>query len=124
MRKTMKHRNAQNGERDHNGAPACACNDLGKEFLRAFAADFARYGKAVIEMARKDRPHDYLKLVIALLPKQISIQGSAPGSLTGDMSDEEFFSVLNAVRAAIAAKEAEEAEKEGEKRAAAQGGTV
>ena len=52
-------------------------------------------------MLRTRRPHDYLKLVAAFLPKKF--QGRDP--VFEDMSDEEFFKVLTAVRAAVAEHE-------------------
>jgi hypothetical protein len=80
---------------------------LGQAFLRTLSADFARKGKKPVEMLRTRQPHDYLRLVAAFLPKKF--QGRDP--VFEDMSDEEFFKVLTAVRAAVA--EHEKAEQGG-----------
>jgi hypothetical protein len=74
---------------------------LGQAFLRTLSADFVRKGKKPVEMLRTRQPHNYLKLVAAFLPKKF--QGRDP--VLEDMSDEEFFKVLTAVRAAVAEHE-------------------
>ena len=48
-----------------NGARA----GLGDIFLAALAADYEAHGAAAIATLRQERPHDYVKLVASLLPK-------------------------------------------------------
>ena len=50
---------------------------LGKAFVSALKADFARHGASRIRKLRKKQPCDYLKLVAALLPQAFSA-GIAP----------------------------------------------
>jgi hypothetical protein len=45
---------------------------LGKAFVSALKADFARHGASRIRKLRKKQPHDYLKLVASLLPEAFS----------------------------------------------------
>src|SRR5262250_3006095 len=45
---------------------------LGKAFVSALKADFARHGASRIRKLRKRQPHDYLKLVASLLPEAFS----------------------------------------------------
>ena len=88
----------RDGERD-------ARDPLGQAFLKTLTADFAREGKKPVGLLRTRRPYDYLKLVVAFLPKKF--QGR--DRVFEDMSDEEFFKVLTAVRAAVAEHERAEA---------------
>jgi len=83
-----------------SGGPAAGRDALGRAFLAALASDFARDGKSAIEMLRKERPHDYVKLIAALLPKEFD----RPDSGLKDMTDDELARALDAVRCAIAAK--------------------
>jgi hypothetical protein len=88
------------GHRD----PVAARVSLGKAFLATLADDFGRHGQSAIELLRKERPHDYVKLVAALLPKEFP---SAQAALE-DMPDDEFDRVFNAVRSLVAAADAAE----------------
>jgi hypothetical protein len=85
-----------------HGNPITARVSLGKAFLATIADDFVRHGKEAIELLRKERPHDYVKLVAALLPKEFP---SAQATLE-DMPDDEFDRVFNAVRSLVAAADA------------------
>jgi predicted O-linked N-acetylglucosamine transferase (SPINDLY family) len=58
---------------------------LGERFAAALAADFVRHGAGVIEALRADKPADYLKLVLALQPKEARADGTAE-----DISDDEL----------------------------------
>src|SRR5262245_49076966 len=42
---------------------------LGKSFVSALKADFARHGASRIRKLRKKQPYDYLKLVASLQPQ-------------------------------------------------------
>ena len=94
----MAHRRSYNsGAAKEDGAHDIR-DPLGKAFLRKLTADFTTEGKKPLERLRRRRPFDYLKLVVAFLPKKF--QGRDP--LFADMSDEEFFEVFTAIRAAVA----------------------
>jgi len=58
------------------------------------ASDFAQHGADAVKALRLERPHDYLKLVAAFMPKDLP-----PAIPTvEDMTDDEFIRVLNALR--------------------------
>ena len=56
------------------GRPKGARNKLGEDFIQALYEDFQVHGEEVIKAVRADRPHEYLKLVASLAPKQLEIQ--------------------------------------------------
>jgi len=58
------------------------------------AADFAAHGPDVVKALRQERPHDYLKLVASLAPKD----APAANPTIEDMTDDEFTRLLNALR--------------------------
>ena len=72
---------------------------LARTFISALEADFARHGLGVIEKLRDERPHDYLKIVVSLLPDE-----AVPETTLEDLTDDELTTVLNAVRSLIAEK--------------------
>jgi len=56
------------------GRPKGSRNKLGEAFVQALHADFEEHGVAVIQEVRKDKPHEYLKVVASLLPKELKIE--------------------------------------------------
>ena len=69
---------------------------LGKAFVSALKADFARHGASRIRKLRKKQPYDYLKLVASLLPQAFSagITQAPPPS-----TEKEFARELEILRA-------------------------
>jgi hypothetical protein len=74
----------KNGERNgkgqfklgHTGAggrPKGARNKLAAEFLDDLYARWQESGKEVLAAVCKNRPHDFLKVVAALMPREIDI---------------------------------------------------
>ena len=45
-------------------------NKLSDAFLAALADDFLQQGEGVLQKVRETRPHDYLRVIAATLPKQ------------------------------------------------------
>ena len=74
--------------------PAVLRGKLGSRFLSAFLADFMRNGHRAIQELRRTRRQDYLKLALALLPKEILIKEVK----FPEMDDQEFAETLAAVR--------------------------
>lgn len=72
-------------------------NKLGEAFILALHDDFQAHGVAAIETVRKDRPHEYLKVVASILPKQVEIK---EGAFDG-VSDEELAALVAAARSAL-----------------------
>jgi hypothetical protein len=71
-------------------------NDLGRGFVSALKADFARHGASRIRKLRKQQPCDYLKLVASLLP-----QASSAGAVQAlpSSTEDEFARELEILRA-------------------------
>jgi len=74
---------------------------LGKTFLAALEADFAKHGTDVITTVRDERPHDYLKIVISLLPDEMIADAAFE-----EMTDEQLTKFLDDVRSFLAANPA------------------
>jgi hypothetical protein len=60
------------------GRPKGARSKLSETFLKALADDFDSNGIEVIEKVRSSRPHEYLKIVAAVLPKQMQLEDLTP----------------------------------------------
>jgi hypothetical protein len=66
---------AKPGEvRNPNGRPKGSRNKLGEAFIQALHDDFTEHGVATIVKVREERPHEYLKVVAGLLPKELKIE--------------------------------------------------
>lgn len=76
------------------GRPRGSRNKLSEDFVAALSADFDEHGPAVIAQVRAESPVDYVKAIVALVPKQVTV---ADASLD-DMSDREIIELLAAVR--------------------------
>jgi hypothetical protein len=79
------------------GRPKGARNRLGESFLTALETDFNEHGTKVIEAVRVERPHEYLKVVASLLPKQVEIK---EGVFDG-VADEQLAALIVAARSAL-----------------------
>ena len=91
------------GNKGGPGRPRGSRNKLGEDFIEALFCDWLEHGTSVIETVRQERPHEYLKLVAGLIPKQIEI----PRGAFDDVSDDELAAMIEAARAAIDAIEAD-----------------
>ena len=81
------------------GRPKGSRNKLGEDFLSALQADFAQHGAKTIETVREERPHEYLKVVASILPKELNVKTDA----LNEMTDDDLASILDAVRSAVVA---------------------
>jgi hypothetical protein len=72
---------------------------VGKAFVSALKADFARHGASRIRKLRKKQPNDYLKLVASLLPQAF---GAAVAQAPPPMTEDKFARELEILRAAAA----------------------
>lgn len=81
----------------NSGRPKGSRNKLGEAFVAALHDDFTKHGVKAIETVRAERPHEYLKVVASLLPKQVEIKEDA----FGDLTDEQLAAVLASVTAAL-----------------------
>ena len=70
---------------------------LGDDFLAAVRADFRAHGAGVIAEVRADKPDQYLKIVLSVLPKDFDV---AVNHLDA-MSDEEIRSRIRVLEAVL-----------------------
>ena len=66
------------------GRPKGSRNKLGEEFLDALQADFSKHGSVAIETVRTERPHEYLKVIASILPKELNVNTRAVEELSDD----------------------------------------
>jgi hypothetical protein len=71
-------------------------DDLSTGFVKALADDFEANGAAAIEAVRQTEPGAYLRLLAAIVPKAIEVQGGALDLL----NDEELAAAIQALREA------------------------
>ena len=75
------------------GRPRGARDKLGTAVVQAFAQDFHVHGAKVIAKVRRDRPHDYLKIVASMIPKDAGDEELLTRS-ADQFSDEELMAVI------------------------------
>lgn len=76
------------------GRPKGSRNKLGEDFIAALHEDFLKHGKHVIETVRDDKPHQYLRVIAAIIPKEFHVK---PADWS-DVTDEELEDVILALR--------------------------
>lgn len=84
-------------EAGNPGRPKGSRNKLGEAFIAALHDDFLEHGVKAIETVRTDRPHEYLKVVASILPKQLEIKEAAFGEFT----DEQLAALIAFARNAL-----------------------
>ena len=89
----------QPGNKLGKGRPKGARNKLGEDFVQALQESFNQHGAETIETVRTERPHEYLKVVASILPKELNVRTDA----LDEMSDDDLASMLDAVRSAVLA---------------------
>lgn len=81
------------------GRPQNAKQKLSDAFLADMLEAWEAKGKSAIDRVIEERPHEFIKAVGAIVPKDITVKTSA----LDDLSDDDIASMLTAVRATIAA---------------------
>lgn len=76
------------------GRPKGSRNKLGEAFISALHDDFLENGVAAIVAVRTERPHEYLKVVASILPKELTI--SSEGELTDEQLDQRIREIATA----------------------------
>ena len=77
--------------RNPTGRPKGSRNRLSEAFLAALADDFLQNGEDVIQKVRETRPHDYLRVIAATLPKQFE---TAPAKPVEELTDAELTAFI------------------------------
>lgn len=80
------------------GRPKGSRNKLGEAFLTDMLADWETHGVSAIAKVRDERPHEYLKVVASILPKELNIKVNE----LDELSDEQLERQLAAVIAQLA----------------------
>lgn len=74
---------------------------LGDDFAAALRADFRAHGAGVIAAVRAEKPDQYLKVVLTMLPKEFSQGLDANQNSFGQLSDEEIRSRIRGLEAIV-----------------------
>jgi hypothetical protein len=91
---TRKRRIGAAALRKWMGRPVAAQRDLATRLMAILAVDFEREGPDTVAKLRLENPTNYLRLVAALLPKELDDE-----NLLGKVSDEELRDVIAQLRA-------------------------
>src|SRR5688572_30232561 len=82
------------------GRPKGSRHKLGEDFLAAMGAAFEQHGPATIVKVREERPVDYLKIVVSIMPKELNVRTNP----LEEMSDGELATGIEVLRSIIAAQ--------------------
>lgn len=77
-------------------------NKLNASFLNALAKDFQEHGEDAIRLCREENPAAYVKVLAALLPKEIEVKSPLEG-----FDDDELIAAVGALQSFLASREAE-----------------
>jgi hypothetical protein len=70
------------------------------DFLAELQASWMRHGAAMIEQVRRERPHDYLRLMASSLAKRGEDKADATEAMTDDEIADELRHILEQLAAA------------------------
>jgi hypothetical protein len=62
-------------------------NKLGSVFLEKLLQEFEEFGEEAIRICRVERPHEFLKIVASILPKEFEITDSRLHEISDDELD-------------------------------------
>jgi hypothetical protein len=84
-------------------------NKLSHKFLQALAADFEEHGDGVIRICRVERPHEYLKLIAGLMPREFEVTNTHITEIPDANLDELIYVFEERIRGFIAGADGGEA---------------
>lgn len=85
------------------GRPKGSRTKLGEDFLAAMVADFEQHGPPAIVKVREERPHEYLKIIAGILPKELNVKTNA----VEELSDDELAAAIAVLQSIVGAQDAE-----------------
>jgi hypothetical protein len=91
------------------GRRAGARNRLQTSFLEDLANEWAEHGRGVIRIVRTEKPVEFMKAVIAVLPKELVLEQN----MLADMTDEDIAAYLSMLQRMQLNKEANKQEETG-----------
>lgn len=77
------------------GRPKGSRNKLGEDFINALHDDFQEHGIAAITAMRADKPHEYVKVIASLLPKELKV------TTESDLTDDQLIERIQKLDAII-----------------------
>jgi hypothetical protein len=78
----------------HSGRPKGSRNKLCRAMLDDLMADWAEGGPAAIKIMRIERPSEYVRAMISILPKELILESGL-----ADIGDAELDSLIESLRA-------------------------
>jgi len=84
------------------GKPKHAKNRLSNAFLSRMADDFEKHGVRAIERMREERPHEYIKAIASLMPRELEVENR---SALDALEEDALEAALMMVQRLIAAKQ-------------------
>ena len=75
------------------GRPKGARSRVSESLLEELAQHFETKGKDAIDVVFKERPHDYLKIIASLVPKQMEIDDLRPKLKAEDLTDDQLAEI-------------------------------
>jgi hypothetical protein len=84
----------EKGRQKTGGRVKGARNRIAYKLIEALAKDFEEHGEEAIRIARIERPHEYLKIIVSTMPKEFEISDSR----LQDISDDELEHLIEHVR--------------------------
>lgn len=76
------------------GRPIGAKTKLAESFVQDMYAAWQTRGRAAIETVIDERPHEFIKAVASLMPKEVNIRTE----IVQELTDDELFAALSALR--------------------------
>lgn len=84
------------------GRPKGSRNKLGFAFIEDMYAAWQAKGKEAIDRVIEERPHEFIKSVASILPREIEVKTT----VVQEMSDDELAAALVALRSALSVADA------------------
>lgn len=92
------------------GRPKGSRNKLGEAFIEALHDDFNSHGVAAIQQVRQERPHEYMKVIASILPKEMKISVDEYAELSDSELDHRIKQLARALSLEIGNGESAEGE--------------
>ena len=82
-----------------SGRPKGSRQKLQTDFLKVLADDFSEHGKEAVVRMREERPHEYVKAVASLMPRQLEIERPLQ-----DLTDDDLIAAVAALQSFLTPK--------------------